>query len=342
MHACQYYYRWHTAVCAEARWRAREHPGALHQFEGDSIGNAIPFLKNLNTIWGSHEIGSETVAAVQRIAREIESRSASRPEKRESRFQRKLERRIARRSRLVLCISEHDCGVMRAEWNCPQAEYLPMSIPDEGFRIQRHWLSSGGLSLIHVGALGHLPAYRSLEFLLDRVLPCLAPDVLNRLTLRLAGRVDPDSARCRRILGLASRYPQVTVLGYVEDLHSLYSQSDAQIVLSTEAAGLRTRIIESFACGLPVLSSSTAARGIPSLRSNENIVLANAPDEVTAALRSMLQPSRLEALARNARQTYEALHSRRVVAAALASFLSKYFSRTAVQGFDLSGPVAGY
>ncbi len=325
--ACLYYYDCHATVCSEAKKRARQYPGALHQFEGDSHANAIPFLGRLNAIWGSHEIGSDTVAAVQRISQEEDRRPASAAERRELLFARRFERQIARRSKLVLCITERDREVMRREWKCPQAEYLPMSAPDEGFLTRRQWLSGGRLSLLHVGALGHLPTYRSLEFLLDQVFPKLPPILLGRLSLRVVGRLDPGNSKCRRILDLASQYPQVEVLGYVEDLRQVYRDSDVQVVLCNEGPGLRTRMIESLACGLPVLSSSTNVLGVPGLRNGESIILADTPEEVANALNQLSDAPRLEALAHRGRQAYEAFHSRRVVAGKLASYLSKYFAR---------------
>ena len=335
--ACLYYYGCHATVCTQAKKRARQYPGALHQFEGDSHGNAIPFLGRLNAIWGSHEIGSDTVAAVQRISQEEDRRPASAAERRELLFARRFERQIARRSKLVLCITERDREVMRSEWSCPQAEYLPMSAPDEDFLTQRQWLSGGRLSLVHVGALGHLPTYRSLEFLLDCIFPSLSSSLLGRLSLRIVGRLDPDNPKCRRILDLASPYPQVEVLGYVEDLRQVYRESDVQVVLCNEGPGLRTRIIESLACGLPVLSSSTNVSGVPGLRNGENIILADTPEEVANALNLLSDAPRLEALARCGRQTYEAFHSRRVVAATLAECLSKYLSRRANPGIGTHG-----
>ena len=118
-----------------------------------------------------------------------------------------------------------------------------------------------------------------------------------------------------------------SAVGKVPDLMPLYASSDLQVAASTEATGLRTRVVESFAFGLPVLSTTAASRGVAGIRSGENIVLADTPDAWVQALESILEsPAQLSRLARNARATYDTMHSSAVAAAALDYFLAKYFS----------------
>lgn len=63
------------------------------------------------------------------------------------------------------------------------------------------------------------------------------------------------------------------LLGFVPDLEPLYRDCQLQVVTATEASGLRTRIVESFARGLPVLSILPAAKGVAGLNPGVNILL---------------------------------------------------------------------
>jgi glycosyltransferase involved in cell wall biosynthesis len=121
-------------------------------------------------------------------------------------------------------------------------------------------------------------------------------------------------------------YPQAKLLGRVENLDELYAESDAQIVLSTEATGLRTRVIESFVQGLPVLTCPQAVRGIPGLQPGHNILMGNTGAEIAAHLEQTLEnPARLTAIAEAAYETYRTLHSRSTVARQLEALLVRYF-----------------
>lgn len=328
--ALRYYFHKHAAVLQAARQRHRQHPAALHQFEGDSMANVIAdaHLGKL-AIWSHHDIASAAIVSMIRIRCEHEKRSLSRAEQREIHFLRRYEERVAARCPLVLCISEEDRDQLRAQgWQ--QAELLPMSIPDE----QQVWCphppllavtEQAPLRLLHVGKLGHLSTYSSLEFLLSRVLPLLSNAEREMLRVAVVGGYAAGEPRAAHILSLAKRFPQtVELLGFVPDLDPLYRDCHLQVVTSTDASGLRTRIVESFARGLPVLSTAQAAKGVAGLEPGSNILLADDAPGVAALLRRVLaDPAQLGAVAAKARETYMAVHSRAVVARTLEALLSR-------------------
>jgi glycosyltransferase involved in cell wall biosynthesis len=201
-----------------------------------------------------------------------------------------------------------------------------MSIPgDGGDRKVGNWMQDGRLHLLHLGRLSHLPSYRSLEFLFENVFPLLPPQVLDRIAVHVVGKIDDDE-RSRRVLALASAYKNVSFIGFVEDITPYYKACDLQLVASTDAAGLRTRIIESFAYGLPVLSTSIGARGIAGLQPNEHLLIADDAEQFVAQLSRLLHsPNILDELSRKGRDFYVTHQSRAVVASTLAGCLSRYF-----------------
>ena len=321
--AAAYYFEKHAAVLRAAQIRVTQYPDSLHQFE-NHCESPIPFLRGIRSIWGCHDLLHTVVEGSQRIDQETESRGSTRAERREVRFARKLERRIAKSSRLVLCVSQGDCDEVRS-WGCTAAEALPLSIPHVPERVDRpEWRRDGKLKLLHVGAIAQVPTYRSLEFLLEEVFPRLKPAVLAQISLEVIGNI-VEGERCRRILSLVSRYPNVSLLGRIPDLEPHYASADVQLVASTDATGLRTRIVESFALGLPVLCSSIASRGVAGARPGENLLLANTPEEWAAVLESLVRdPGPLPILARGARESYDSVHGAPVVAASLAAALERH------------------
>lgn len=322
-----YYFPQHHLVAREVAARLGRAPGAVHHLEGESHANVAPWLpEGARAVWSLHDLPSTVVNASIKIACEAQRRTPTPPERRELRFARSVERFMARHAPLILCISDQDCGRLRSEWSCGRAEYLPMSIPDEG-AVQRAggWMSDGTLRLLHLGRVSHLPSYRSLEFLFERVFPALPAGLLERVSLDVVGRVDEDE-RARKILAAAEPYPNVSFHGFVEDVLPYYARSDVQIVSSTDAAGLRTRIIESFAYGLPVLSTTVGAGGIRGIEPGEQLLIADSPEEFAESLALLAEsPQRLSSLSRNGLDFYTKNQSRAAVASELSRCLRQYF-----------------
>jgi glycosyltransferase involved in cell wall biosynthesis len=170
-----------------------------------------------------------------------------------------------------------------------------------------------------------LPSYRSLEFLFDKVWPNLPPEVSNRISLNVVGTVDPGNERTKRIMDLARPYSNVVFKGFVKDVRAEYRESDVQVVASTDATGLRTRIIESFAYGLPVLSTSTAAQGIRGLKPGETLLVADDAAQFVNVLSELCGSEKLlTKLSSSGRDFYEQNNSRAAVAASLGESLRRH------------------
>jgi glycosyltransferase involved in cell wall biosynthesis len=327
-YAFQYYFPAHRALRTAATSLAAQFPDALHHFEGESFASVIPTLALRRAIWSLHDLPSMTISAVVRIACDVETRKPTPAERRELRFASRAERHIAERTPLILALSDFDRRRLHEEWGIQPIETLPMSIPDEAPAavLRASWCAAGKLTLLHLGRTAHLPTFRSLEFLLTKVFPLLPEEALAQVRLLIAGSHTGEDPRSTRVREWAARFPnQVSLLGFVDDLRPLYSQADLQVVGSTEASGLRTRILESFAFGLPVASTTIASRGILGLRPGENILIADTPESFAQTLVSCLsKPDQLATVAARARQTYDQVFSRGVVARSLATFLRKH------------------
>lgn len=320
----RYAFPGHRQLVAELRTAIRADPGMLHFIEGEHLASALPFVRSPRLIWSHHDSLPGVARAAADIAGEIGGRAWSRPERRAIRFAVRAERRMVKAAPLVLTISDADRERIARTSSTPVAT-LPMSVPDEDpYRLTEGFPSAPKpLRLLHLGRTAHLPSYRSLEFLLAQVLPALPPQVLGSLELLVAGDHAGRDARSERIRHLAARYPsQVRLLGFVDDLRRLTCSAHLQVVAVAEATGLRTRIIESFACGLPVLSTTGGAAGIIGLEAGRNIILADTVNQFSDALTGVATGKvELAALAREARDLYLGQYSREMVAKALEGIL---------------------
>ena len=154
----------------------------------------------------------------------------------------------------------------------------------------------------------------------------MPPEVLDRISLDVVGTVNSENGRAKKILTLANRFTNVAFHGFVPDIIPYYRNADLQIVASTDATGLRTRTIESFAYGLPVLSTAVGARGIAGVKPGEHFLIANDAEEFVKQLSGVLNaPESLSSVSMRARDFYREHQSRAVVASTLAGYLKKYF-----------------
>lgn len=76
---------------------------------------------------------------------------------------------------------------------------------------------------------------------------------------------------CERIEALVSTTSNVRVVGYVDDLASYIRGADVVIVPLKDGGGTRLKIIESLACGTPVISTELGAVGWPDSWTNLHV-----------------------------------------------------------------------
>jgi glycosyltransferase involved in cell wall biosynthesis len=132
--------------------------------------------------------------------------------------------------------------VVPAGANLPPA--LPPEPPERG----------GPVRLIHIAAMDWLPNQGGLRWLRDEVLPLLDAAGLD-YHLDVIGKAMPDEF-------LAMRGPRVKVHGFVEDLSPLTSAAHVAVVPLKVGSGMRVKILDYWAMGIPVVATRVAAEGL--------------------------------------------------------------------------------
>jgi polysaccharide biosynthesis protein PslH len=108
------------------------------------------------------------------------------------------------------------------------------------------------------------------------------------------------------ITRLATPDSGIVVTGYVADIQPLLEQSAALIVPVHSGSGMRVKILEGFARGMPIISTRIGVEGIDA-RPGEHLLVADDPNEFAAALIGLLQrPDEAARLARAGRTLVEA------------------------------------
>ena len=138
--------------------------------------------------------------------------------------------------------------------------------------------------MLFVGNYLHPPNVEGALWLAREVWPLvrrLSPGA--RLTL--AGRAPPPE-----IAALTAA--DVRVPGMVDDLRPLYARASMVTAPIFWGSGVRIKILEALACGLPLVTTALAAEGID-LRQGESALFAEQPGEFAAAIARLLDDAAL-------------------------------------------------
>ena len=88
--------------------------------------------------------------------------------------------------------------------------------------------------------------------------------------------------------GLLEREPEVEVVGTVPDVRPHLHRASCLVIPLRFGGGLRIRILEAMAAGLPIVCSSVASAGMP-VEPNKDYLLARTPKEFAAQIGRVLQ-----------------------------------------------------
>jgi len=146
----------------------------------------------------------------------------------------------------------------------PNIVRIPDKLPPERPR-------NNPFRFLFVGTLGYLPNMDGLEWLVSEVLPRLRKAAPMPFVIHVVGGGLP-----RRVADAMALQPELELSGYVQDLDSVYRDADAVIVPLRAGGGTRIKLLEAFAHGCPVVSTTEGARGIEA-EADRHLLIADPP-----------------------------------------------------------------
>ena len=165
-----------------------------------------------------------------------------------------------------------------------------------------------GSQVMFLGGFGHTPNVGAAEFLVNDVFPLVRADI-HGANLVVAGSNMPD--RIRRLVGQG-----ITTVGWLteHELDRLYRSSRVVVVPLLFGAGVKLKVVEAMANGVPVVTTAVGAQGLPGLEAVVPIC-ASAPELASAIVR-IIRMSDREWLSQAAGQV---------------SYVEQHFSRDAMK-----------
>jgi sugar transferase (PEP-CTERM/EpsH1 system associated) len=210
----------------------------------------------------------------------------------------RAERRLTGQAEHVLTVSDDDRQFFLDFLPAEKVTTVPTGVDLDYFR-PRTERRKPTHSLVFTGSMDWIPNEDAVTYFSEKILPRIqkyVPDV----TLRIVGRKPT-----RKVLALKEKNPAIQVTGTVDDIRPFVSDADVYIVPLRIGSGTRIKIFEAMAMGMPVVSTSVGAEGLP-VQHEKNILLAETPETFAAHTVALLtqSPTR-ERISRAARALVE-------------------------------------
>lgn len=208
----------------------------------------------------------------------------------------RFERRLLRRASLVTAVSPVDAAKLRTLAPAARIDVLPSGADVAGTA----WVDHATLRsdrLVIMGTLGYLPNLDGARWFIESILPVIRQSRLNA-HVALVGSSPP--AALDGLLG-----PGVDLVGPVEEVTAELARGDVFVAPLRAGSGVRLKLLEAFAHGIPVVATSLAAEGLD-VRDGVHLLIADDPSSFATATVRLLEDGELRRrLARAARTHVE-------------------------------------
>jgi len=175
-------------------------------------------------------------------------------------------------------------------------------------------------TMLFLGSFRHVPNQVALEWFTKEVLPLVVTRCPGA-KLRVAGSDPLPRHAYHDPLGA------IEMLGFVDDIRSLFHQNAVFICPIRSGSGVRVKLLEAFASGIPVISTYIGAEGLARVDGDLCLLSDNAEGFADRVIRLFGNPEAGSAMAARARAEVEANWDMRVITARLLESYRSTLSR---------------
>lgn len=220
----------------------------------------------------------------------------------ESRKLRDFEVSACRRfDRIITVTGEDRIALLDDNPELDNVHTVPIGVDLDEYRPVR--LNSKSKTILSLGTMSWPPNVDAVLYFTNQIYP-LVKKAVPDAKLVIAGSRPPGV-----IQALLSHDSSITVTGYVSDISSLAEQAAAFIVPLRSGSGMRVKIINALAMGLPVVTTSVGCEGIDAVNERD-LLIADDPPAFAAAVIRLLNDAALRSnLGEYARKLVEKKYS---------------------------------
>jgi sugar transferase (PEP-CTERM/EpsH1 system associated) len=206
---------------------------------------------------------------------------------------RRYERKACEKFNGIVAVSEHDKNVLEQEFGARNVFTIPTGVDTDFFSPKEgnfEWNS-----LVFTGSMDWLPNEDAILFFAREILGKIKAQA-PAIKLTVVGR-NPS----RYLVNELKQYPEIKVVGWVEDVRPYISRHALYIIPLRIGGGTRIKVYEAMAMGKAVVSTAIGVEGLP-VTSGVNVIIADDPEsfaqEVIRLLRDPEMRNRIEREAR--------------------------------------------
>lgn len=187
-----------------------------------------------------------------------------------------------RRSDLVLTVSEADKAAIRAvDPTLQNIESVPIGVDVDHYRPVKR--AERSRNILHTGTMYWPPNVDAMLYFAREVLP-LVKQRIPECTLTIAGQRPVEAIRA------LAHDPSISVTGYVEDDRAIASDCGVFVVPLRSGSGVRVKILNALAMGLPVVATSVGAEGLEVVHGEHLLIADSAQDLADAIVEVLTDP----------------------------------------------------
>jgi glycosyltransferase involved in cell wall biosynthesis len=173
----------------------------------------------------------------------------------------------------VVTMTADDAAYLRSYARKGNFRAIPIGIDTEYFRPVTNGSQETPLQIVFVGNFRHTPNVEAAKYLLEEIAPHF-PEI----EFMIAGSYVPDSLR---------KVPNASFPGYVSDTRRLFHSRNVIFAAPLfSGTGQRVKLLEAFAMGAAVITTSVGAAGFP-ITNGEQAFIANTPVEFRSAVTAL-------------------------------------------------------
>ncbi len=187
----------------------------------------------------------------------------------------------------VVTVTEADrqaLGQLYSTGHQPSFRVIPICIDTRAVTPQARAAAPG---ILFLGGMHWPPNAEGLSWFAESILPAIRASEPGARLLAI-GRQPPQSLQRPEVADF------IEAPGYVEDTEAFWARSQVFIVPLRSGGGMRVKILDAWAQGLPVVSTTIGAEGLQ-YQQGENILIADTPDDFARAVVTILRDAGLAA-----------------------------------------------
>ena len=193
----------------------------------------------------------------------------------------------------------------------PLVPHIPIETVTQGVDLdyfKPSYKSNDEKNLVYVGHFLHYPNEDAVLYFCKKIFPLILQSSPDTKLYVVGSNPTP------RIKELQKMFQNVTVTGYVEDVRDFLSKASVFILPGRLGLGMKGKILEAMAVGIPVVTTSVGYRGIEVVP-HKDVIVANTPKEFARKTLELLEnPELREKIGANGRSVVEKYYDWKILA----------------------------